>query len=64
MQYESKEECNEKFYVLKIIETTEKELEPFVGKAFLQKVNDNQLTITKPNTVLNYMINMQKNDNV
>ena len=64
LQYESKEECNEKFYVLKIIETTEKELEPFVGKAFLQKVNDNQLTITKPNTVLNYMINMQKNDNV
>ena len=50
LQYESKEECNDTFYVLKIIETTDKELE--------------QLTITKPNTVLNYMINMQKHDNV
>ena len=58
MQYESKEECNEKFYALKIIETTDQELEQFLGKAFLHKVNDNQLSITKPNTVLNYMINM------
>ena len=49
---------------LKIIETTDQEFQQFLEKSFLQKVNDNQLTITKPNTVLNYMINMQKHDNV
>ena len=47
-----------------LIETTDQKFEQFFGKAFLQKVNGNQLTITKPNTVLNYMINMQKHDNV
>ena len=49
---------------LKIIETTDQEFQHFFGKSFWQKVNDNQLTINKPNTVLNYMINMQKHDNV
>ena len=43
--------------MLRILETTEKDLEPFVGKAFIQKVEEGHQTITKPKEVIEYMRN-------
>merc|ERR1719418_485601 len=39
-QFESKEDKDIKYYVLHIIETTDKELEPFIGKCQVQKVDE------------------------
>ena len=54
-QYECENEPSLTYYILRIIETTDKELQQFVGKAFVQKVDEDHQTITKPDEVLEYM---------
>ena len=55
-QFESTEDKDIKYYVLHIIETTDKELEPFVGKCLVQKVDEKHQTNTKPEKVFNFML--------
>ena len=55
-QFKDKNNTNIKYYVFLILETTDSELEPFVGKAFSQKVDQNHQTITTPDAVFNYML--------
>merc|ERR1719362_2210883 len=55
-QFESKEDKDIKYYVLHIIETTDKELKPFIGKCLVQKEDEKHQTITKPGAVFKYML--------
>ena len=55
-QFKEKKNPNIKYYVLLILETTDSDLEPFVGKAFTQKVDQNHQTITTSDDVFNYML--------
>ena len=54
-QFESTEDKDIKYYVLHIIETTDKELEPFIGKCLVQKEDEKHQSITKPDKVFKYM---------
>merc|ERR1712008_478679 len=54
-QFESKEDKDIKYYVLHIIETTDKELEPFIEKCLVQKMEKIHQTITIPDEVFKYM---------
>jgi hypothetical protein len=54
-QFESKEDKDIKYYVLHIIETTDKELEPFIGKCLVQKMEEIHQTTTIPEEVFKYM---------
>ena len=54
-QFESTEDKDIKYYVLHIIETTDKELEPFIGKCLVQKEDEKHQTITKPDAVFKYI---------
>jgi len=53
--YESESEPDVTYSVLRIFDTTEKDLEPFVGKAFIQKVDEKHQTITMADDVVEYM---------
>ena len=53
--YESESEPDVIYSVLRIFDTTEKDLEPFVGKAFIQKVEEKHQTITIADEVIEYM---------
>merc|ERR1719418_74072 len=55
-QFESTEDKDIKYYVLHIIETTDKELEPFIGKCLVQKEDEKHQTITKPEKVFKFML--------
>jgi len=55
-QFESKEDKDIKYYVLHIIETTDKELEPFIGKCLVQKKDEKHQTITIPEKVFQFML--------
>ena len=55
-QFKDKKNPNIKYYVLLILETTDSDLEPFVGKAFSQKVDQNHQTITTSDDVFDYML--------
>merc|ERR1719418_260168 len=55
-QFESKEDKDIKYYVFHIIETTDKELEPFIGKCPVQKVDEKDQTFTKPEKVFKFML--------
>ena len=55
-QFKEKNNPNIKYYVFLILETTDLDLEPFVGKAFSQKVDQNHQTITTSDGVFNYML--------
>merc|ERR1712008_99764 len=55
-QFESKEDEDIKYYVLHIIETTYKELEPFIGKCLVQKEDEKHQSITKPDKVFKFML--------
>jgi hypothetical protein len=41
---------------LHIIETTDKELEPFIGKCLVQKKDEKHQSITKPGAVFKFML--------
>ena len=41
--------------MLRIFDTTDKDLEPFVGRAFIQKVDEKHQTITIADEVIEYM---------
>ena len=43
------------YHVWKIFETTDKELEPFIGKCLVQKMEKIHQTITIPDDVFKYM---------
>ena len=45
------------YHVWKIIETTDKELKPFIGKCLVQKVDGKHQSITKPEAVFEFMLN-------
>ena len=53
--YESESEPDVTYSVLRIFDTTEKDLEPFVGKAFIQKVEEKHQTITIVDEIIEYM---------
>ena len=55
-QFESTEDKDIKYYVLHIIETTDKELEPFIGKCLVQKLDRIHQTLTIPDEVLKFML--------
>merc|ERR1719382_2316862 len=55
-QFESTEDKDIKYYVLHIIQTTDKELEPFIGKCLVQKEDEKHQTITKPDAVFKFML--------
>jgi len=55
-QFKDRKNPNIKYYVLLILETTDSDLEPFVGKAFSQKVDQNHQTITTSDDVFDYML--------
>ena len=55
-QFESTEDKDIKYYVLHIIETTDKELEPFIGKCLVQKEDEKHQSITKPDKVFKFML--------
>ena len=55
-QFESTEDKDIKYYVLHIIETTDKELEPFIGKCLVQKEDEKHQSITKPGAVFKFML--------
>ena len=55
-QFESTEDKDIKYYVLHIIETTDKELEPFIGKCLVQKIKKDHQTITIPSEVFKFML--------
>merc|ERR1711935_763610 len=55
-QFESTEDKEIKYHVLHIIETTDKELEPFIGKCLVQKEDEKHQTITKPDKVFKFML--------
>merc|ERR1712008_581797 len=44
------------YHVWKIFETTDKELEPFIGKCLVQKEDEKHQSITKPGAVFKYML--------
>ena len=54
--FESKEDKDIKYYVSHIIETTDKELEPFIGKCLVQKEDEKHQTITIPEKVFKFML--------
>ena len=55
-QFEPENEQNVKYYVFRIHQTTDKELEQFVGKALVQKVDERHQIVTKPNDIIKYMM--------
>merc|ERR1712008_620079 len=55
-QFESTEDKDIKYYVLHIIETTDKELEPFIGKCLVQKEDEKHQSMTKPDKVFKFML--------
>ena len=55
-QFESTEDKDIKYYVLHIIDTTDKELEPFIEKCLVQKEDEKHQTITKPDAVFKFML--------
>jgi len=55
-QFEAEIEPNIKYYAFKIHQTTDKELEQFVGKALVQKVDERHQIVTKPNDIIKYMM--------
>ena len=44
------------YHVWEILKTTDKELQPFIGKCLVQKVEKDHQTITIPAKVFNFMI--------
>merc|ERR1719418_398260 len=44
------------YHVCEILKTTDKELEPFVGKCLVQKVDEKHQTITIPEKVFKFML--------
>ena len=56
-QFEPENEQYVKYYVFIIHQTTDKELEQFVGKALVQKVDERHQIVTKPNDIIKYMMN-------
>jgi hypothetical protein len=62
-QYQCAKEPNVIYYVLRIFETTDEELKPFLGKCLVQKVDEHHQKLTKPNEVIQYMQDViQRND--
>ena len=55
-QFEDEIEPNIKYYAFKIHQATDKELEKFVGKALVQKVDEKHQIVTKPNDIVKYMM--------
>ena len=55
-QFEAEIEPNMKFFAFTIHQTTDKELEQFVGKALVQKVDEKHQILTKPNDIIKYMM--------
>ena len=55
-QFEPENEQYVKYYVFRIHQTTDKELEQFVGKALVQKVDERHQIMTKPNDIIKYMM--------
>ena len=55
-QFEDEIEPNIKYYAFKIHQATDKELEKFVGKALVQKVDEKHQIVTKPNDIIKYMM--------
>ena len=55
-QFEPENEQYVKYYVFRIHQTTDKELEQFVGKALVQKVDQRHQIVTKPNDIIKYMM--------
>merc|ERR1712008_328127 len=55
-QFDSTEDKDIKYYVLHIIETTDKELEPFIGKCLVQKEDEKHQSMTKPDKVFKFML--------
>jgi len=43
------------YHVWQILKTTDKELEPFIGKCIVQKMEEDHQTITIPDKVITYM---------
>ena len=54
--FQSKEDKDFKFLAWKIVETSDKTLKPFVGQALVQKIDQKQQALTKPDEVINYML--------
>ena len=54
--YQSKEDKDIKFLAWKIVDTTDKTLKKFVNQALLQKVDQKQQALTKPDDIINYML--------
>jgi len=44
------------YHVWQILQTTDKELEPFIGKCLVQRVDEKHQTITKPDKVFKFML--------
>ena len=55
-QFESTEDKDIKYHVCHIIGTTDKELEPFIGKCLVQKEDEKHQTITIPEKVFKFML--------
>ena len=55
-QFEPENEQYVKYYVFRIHQTTDKELEQFVGKALVQKVDERHQIVTKPDDIIKYMM--------
>lgn len=55
-QFKSKEEPDVIHYACKVVETTDKDLRKFVGKALVQKVDAKHQTFTKPHEVITFML--------
>ena len=53
---QSKEDKDIKFLAWKIVDTTDKTLKKFVNQALLQKVDQKQQALTKPDDIINYML--------
>jgi len=54
--YQPKEDKDIKFLAWKIVDTTDKTLKKFVNQALLQKVDQKQQALTKPDDIINYML--------
>merc|ERR1712001_305349 len=55
-QLESKAEPDVIHYACKVVETTDKDLKKYVGKALVQKVDAKHQAFTKPHEVITFML--------
>ena len=61
-QFESKEEPGVIYYACKVIQTTDKDLKQFIGKALVQKVSAKHQAFTKPDDVISFMLGNKVSD--